>query len=90
MVYLLEAHFENPLDFNAPIIIGKQVGAGEPEIRFQTEGLTGIKCKVYEIVIYVYSDATKSNLIGEHRQLNLSNFDIDKVKSIQDLFGGTC
>lgn len=90
----LDAHFENPLDVSKPMVVGKRINVSERGIKediFQilSPEFEGIRCRNYEILVNVYSNDKKDNLLGRHRQFVQSRVDSSLISSpaqmIQDL-----
>ena len=48
--------------------------------------MTGVKPRMYEIVIRIYKDDTRAVKLGEHHQMCQSVFDTDKIRTEDDLF----
>lgn len=93
----LEVYFEDPanLTTNAPVVVEKQLIAGEQQISLLSPELAGFKCWNYEVVVYLYDGKSKEQLLGTHRQLIQSRVHLDKVKDLENFMeamkmGGFC
>ena len=91
----LEAHFENPENPSDPIVVGKVWQEREQTMLILSPELKGIKCRNYQVVVYVYTEKTKNKLLGTLRQIIQSRINLDKVRSTKDLVealmaGGNC
>lgn len=45
----------------------------------------GVKPRMYEIAIHIYTDSSKATKISEHHQMCQSVFDTDKIHTEEDL-----
>lgn len=81
----LEAHFEDPADPNSPIVMSKVRQGAQQNIFFLSPEFKGLKCKNYQVVVYVYRGSTKSELLGLHRQIIQSRVNSDKIKSTEEV-----
>lgn len=54
---------------------------GEKVISILSPLIQGLKCKNYQIVVNVYKDASKSQLLGTHEQFSQFGFDSDLITS---------
>ena len=91
----LEAHFPDPSNFANKDIESKVLTAGETEVLFISPSHTDIKCWNYEILIYIYRDKSKVELLGTHRQYNQSRINYERIKDSMDYIsaskaGGRC
>lgn len=66
----IEAAFEKPSDSTSTICVEKSIIPDDEEVSIESPIITGFRNhKNYEVIVYVYSDKSKSNLIGQHKQL---------------------
>jgi hypothetical protein len=66
----LKICFDNPADHEVPICIEDDVSKGDSEIIIKSPIVYGlVDRKSYAVVVSVYSDPGKTQLIGNHRQL---------------------
>jgi uncharacterized protein DUF4124 len=98
--YLI-AHFENPANPSAPMLVTKQIEvAGRAQVKEVSIGFISpdfemIHCKDYEVLVYVYRSESHRELLGTHRQLIQSRMDSDLLTSRDAVFktsraGGLC
>ena len=85
----LEVYFENPADSNNPIVVSKVWEAEQQDIFFLSPSFKGLKCRNYKVVVYVYKDSEKSKFLGVHQQNIQSRVNLDKIKSVEELFQAT-
>ena len=72
----LEAQFENPQDKNQPIIITRSIEPKQSLVVLESPIIYGRSSYAnYEVVVYLYTNALKTKLLGEHRQLIRSLMD---------------
>lgn len=71
-------------DPNSPFISGN-ARDGEKAISVFSPETQGLKCKNYKIVVNVYRDSSKAQLLGVHEQFNQSVVDADMVNSLTEL-----
>lgn len=66
----LEVYFENPADKNSPIVLTKNIYPDAKEIAITSPKIYGLKSyHNYEVIVNIYTDASKKELLGRHRQL---------------------
>jgi tetratricopeptide (TPR) repeat protein len=84
--HYLEISFENPADPDNPIIEHKELTDEDKEmIVLMSPPVSGVKPRMYEIVITVWNDADKTKKLGAHHQMCQSAFDTDKIHTEEDL-----
>ena len=76
-------------------VVSKVIEAGEESDIFVSQEYEGIKCWNYEILVYVYRDKTKNELLDTHRQMDQSRINYSRIKTLEDLVtanlqGGRC
>jgi hypothetical protein len=71
-------------DPNSPFIYGSEL-EGEKAISVFSPETQGLKCKNYKIVVNVYRDSSKAQLLGVHEQFIQSVVDTDMVNSLTEL-----
>ena len=77
----LEISFENPMDKNVPIVLTSDLLHNEKEVDIKSPNIKGLQGgHNYEIVVYIYTDASKKELLGRHRQLVQSLFDTKVIE----------
>lgn len=83
----VEAAFPNPSDIDKFDLIGKSVG---PNQKFMLESppTRDLKCWNYLVQVGVFSDSSKKNLMGIHRQVIQSHVNLGLVKNSDDLVLG--
>jgi tetratricopeptide (TPR) repeat protein len=82
----LEIFYENPEDASNPIKQERELTAEDREtVVLLSPPVKGVKPRMYEIAIHVYSDKSKSKKLGEHHQMCQSVFDTDKIRTESDL-----
>ncbi len=91
----LETHFENPENPGKSIVVGEVWRRSEQPILILSPEFRGIKCRNYQIVVYVYTEKSKDKLLGIHSQTIQSRINLDKVRSSKELVdalmaGGNC
>jgi hypothetical protein len=91
----LETHFENPANPGKPIVVGEVWRKGAQTILILSPEFKGLKCRNYQVVVYVYTEKNKDKLLGIHRQIIQSRINLDKVRSSKELVdalmaGGNC
>ena len=86
---LLEAHFPDPSNPARKDIVEEVLLEEEETIPFVSSLSGGFKCWNYEVEVFVYSNETKSELLGTHIQtiqsrtdLNLARDSMDTVRAI--------
>ena len=91
----LEAHFDNPGDSDAPLVVGKTTGLGQHELVIISPEFKGLKCWNYQALIFVYKDRSKSHRLGIHLQtiqsrVNLEKLELDSPKDFARFPKGAC
>jgi hypothetical protein len=81
----LEVHFPDPADINKKDIESKVLASGETQAFIISPAHRDIKCWNYEILVYVYRGASKTKLLGTHRQVIQSRVNYARVKDDMDL-----
>jgi len=82
----LEIFYENPEDPSKPILEERQLTQQDAStITLLSPPVKSVKPRMYEIVIHIYSNKSKSIKLGEHHQLCHSVFDSDKIRTEEDL-----
>jgi uncharacterized protein DUF4124 len=89
----LMAHFENPANPGAPMVVTEQIklakGVKETGLVLRTPEFDMIRCKNYEVLVNVYRSESSRQLLGTHRQLIQSRYDSNLVTSPEAaLFAG--
>ena len=65
----MEVAFDNPTDRKNPLISSALLKANQTHLDIQSSEVEGLKRnKKYNVTINVYSDASKTNLLGTHEQ----------------------
>ncbi len=78
---LLEFVFENPENTKLPIVVNRKAEPQETEIYVESPEVNGVQSyQGYVILVNVYEDETKQNLIGTHRQVIQSIYDEATVR----------
>ncbi len=91
----LETHFENPENPSNPNVVGEVWRRGEQTILILSSEFKGLKCRNYQVVVYVYTEKSKDTLLGIHRQIIQSRVNLNKVRTSKELAdalvaGGNC
>ena len=91
----IEVHFPNPEDLERKDVVSKVIKAGEKSDVFMSQEYEGIKCWNYEILVYVYRDKARTELLNVHRQIDQSRINYSRIKTLEDLVtanlqGGRC
>jgi len=83
----VEAAFPNPSDIDKFDLVGKSV---DPNQKFMLESppTRDLRCWNYLVQVGVFSDSSKKNLIGSHRQVIQSHVNLDLVENSDDLVLG--
>jgi len=81
----LEVNFENPADPAAPIVVKRSRQGGEQEMFIVSPEFKGLKCRNYQVMVHVFRDGSKSELLGVHRQIIQSRVNLDRIGSPKDL-----
>ena len=76
-------------------VVSKVMKAGDKSDFFRSQQYEGIKCRNYEILVHVYRDKAKTELLGLHRQIDQSRINYSRIKTLEDLVtanlqGGRC
>lgn len=72
----LETYFENPIDKNSPLIVFTNVAPDDKRIDIKSPDVHGLRAEHnYEIIVKIYRDESKNELLGEHRQFCRSLMD---------------
>jgi hypothetical protein len=72
----LEAHFPDPANPARTHTVDKSLPATNPPVRLQSSRSGGFVCWNYEVMVYVYRDCDKAELLGTHRQVIQSRVDL--------------
>jgi hypothetical protein len=86
---LLEARFPNPSQPGQAVFEQFVYEGLSPHIRIASKPSGGFMCWNYHVVVFVYSDATKSELLGTHDQLVQSRYNISDVRNERDFSKAT-
>lgn len=82
---VLETQFPDPADPTRKIAVEEILHEDETEKLVISPSLPGFKCWNYEVEVFIYSDDTKSELLGNHYQTIQSRVDLRSVKDNMDL-----
>ena len=83
----VEAAFPNPSDIDKFDLVGKSVGPNQ-KFALESPPTRNLKCWNYLIQVGVFSNSSKKELIGIHRQVIQSHVNLDLVKDSDDLVLG--
>lgn len=72
----LEVHFPDPSNPARENIVGKVVPTEKSEMRFESPESDQFRCWNYEILVDVYRDSTKTELLDTHSQFTQSVYDL--------------
>jgi len=81
---MLEARFPDPANPGKAVFESVLHQGLSPEIRIASQPLMGFKCWNYHVVISVFSDSSKTTLLGTHEQMVQSHFDLAQVSDEKD------
>lgn len=92
---LLEARFPDPSNPGQATYESFVYEGLSPIIRLASRPATGFHCWNYHVIVSVYRDATKAELLDTHEQIVQSRFDLNDMRNAQDLAeaitsGGNC
>jgi hypothetical protein len=89
----LEAYFPDPEDINNLVAVGK-ARRGADKLLITSPEFGSIKCWNYQVVVNIYSDASKAKPLGIHHQSIQSRVDFDRAKTaespLQAVSSGNC
>jgi len=83
----VEAAFPSPSDINKFDFVGKSVGPNQ-KFMLESPSTRDLKCWNYLVQVGVFSDSSKKNLIGIHRQVIQSHVNLSLAKNSDDLVLG--
>jgi len=72
----LEVHFPDPSIPARENVVGKEVPAERSEMRFDSPESDQFRCWNYEVLVNVYSDSSKTELLDTHSQFIQSQYDL--------------
>ena len=81
----LEAYFPNPVSPSNPAVIGEVFEIVASEVVILSPESKGFKCWNYEVVVFVYRDTSKGELLGIHHQTVQARVDMNKVRNVDEL-----
>jgi hypothetical protein len=92
---LLEARFPDPSRPGQATHESFVYEGLSPMIRLASRPATGFQCWNYHVIVSVYSDATKAELLDTHEQIVQSRFDLSDIRTAEDFAkatsgGGNC
>ncbi len=76
----VEARFPDPANPGEAMFEGRLYEGYSPIIRIASRPARGFKCWNYHVVFSIFSDETKTTLLGTHEQLVQSRFDLTDVR----------
>ena len=78
---LVEARFPDPANPGEATFESRLYEGYSPIIRIASRPAKGFKCWNYHVVFSIFSDETKTTLLGTHEQLVPSRFDLSDVRN---------
>ena len=82
----VEARFENPVDPNNPLVVGRRLTEADRSVLLQSPPLAQAKERDYGVEILIYSDEEKTKQLGHHSQQSRCRVDMDRDKTFMEVF----
>lgn len=86
---MVEARFPDPANPGEAVFESVLYQGITPAMRIASPPLRGFKCWNYHVVIAVFSDSSKTTLLGTHEQVVQSRFDLTRVADEKDFSRAT-
>ncbi len=92
----LEAHFPHPASAGRKTVVDRELRRKEATIRMRSPMSNELKCRNYEIEVFIYRDRSRDELLDIHTQVIQSRVDLSLVSDKMDMasaiakWGGKC